>query len=92
MVHGSSIFSLGFHPIYRRDSAAFSTRGGPSSHHHAIAIDTRWRRCFWSWGGDDDIIADLVKKKLFVGVFAYSSHGTTFSPPVSSAKLFPALA
>ena len=26
---------------------------------------------FWSWGGDDDIIARLVKKTLFVGVFAY---------------------
>ena len=26
---------------------------------------------FWSWGADDDIIARLVKKTLFVGVFAY---------------------
>ena len=25
---------------------------------------------FWSWGADDDIIARLVKKTLFVGVFA----------------------
>ena len=26
---------------------------------------------FWAWGTDDDIIARLVKKTLFVGVFAY---------------------
>ena len=26
---------------------------------------------FWSWGADEDIIARLVKKTLFVGVFAY---------------------
>jgi type IV secretion system protein TrbL len=26
---------------------------------------------FWSWGADDDIMARLVKKTLFVGVFAY---------------------
>ena len=26
---------------------------------------------FWAWGADDDIIARLVKKTLFVGVFAY---------------------
>ncbi len=26
---------------------------------------------FWSWGPDEDIIARLVKKTLFVGVFAY---------------------
>jgi type IV secretion system protein TrbL len=26
---------------------------------------------FWSWGVDEDIIARLVKKTLFVGVFAY---------------------
>ena len=26
---------------------------------------------FWAWGADEDIIARLVKKTLFVGVFAY---------------------
>ncbi len=26
---------------------------------------------FWAWGADNDIIARLVKKTLFVGVFAY---------------------
>src|SRR5713101_6250783 len=36
-----------------------------------IAIDITLAALFWSWGGDDDIITRLVKKTLFVGVFAY---------------------
>jgi type IV secretion system protein TrbL len=35
------------------------------------AIDITLAGLFWSWGGDEDIIARLVKKTLFVGVFAY---------------------
>lgn len=36
-----------------------------------VAIDVTLAALFWSWGTDDDIIARLVKKTLFVGVFAY---------------------
>ncbi|SEO21222.1 type IV secretion system protein TrbL [Paracoccus alcaliphilus] len=36
-----------------------------------IIIDVTLAALFWSWGADDDIIARLVKKTLFVGVFAY---------------------
>ncbi|MBZ9956430.1 P-type conjugative transfer protein TrbL [Mesorhizobium sp. B1-1-4] len=36
-----------------------------------IVIDVTLAALFWSWGGDDDILARLVKKTLFVGVFAY---------------------
>ncbi|WEX11514.1 P-type conjugative transfer protein TrbL [Chelativorans sp. AA-79] len=36
-----------------------------------IVIDVTLAALFWSWGTDDDIIARLVKKTLFVGVFAY---------------------
>ncbi|RTM08825.1 MAG: P-type conjugative transfer protein TrbL [Hyphomicrobiales bacterium] len=36
-----------------------------------IAIDVTLAALFWSWGADDDIIARLVKKTLFIGVFAY---------------------
>ena len=36
-----------------------------------IAIDITLAALFWSWGADEDIIARLVKKTLFVGVFAY---------------------
>ena len=34
-------------------------------------IDVTLAALFWAWGPDDDIIARLVKKTLFVGVFAY---------------------
>ena len=36
-----------------------------------IVIDVTLAALFWSWGADDDNIARLVKKTLFVGVFAY---------------------
>lgn len=36
-----------------------------------IVIDVTLAALFWAWGADDDIIARLVKKNLFVGVFAY---------------------
>ena len=36
-----------------------------------VLIDIILAALFWSWAGDEDIIARLVKKTLFVGVFAY---------------------
>ena len=36
-----------------------------------VVIDVTLAALFWSWGADDDIVARLVKKTLFVGVFAY---------------------
>ena len=36
-----------------------------------IVIDVTLAALFWAWGADDDIIARLVRKTLFVGVFAY---------------------
>lgn len=36
-----------------------------------IVIDVTLAALFWSWGANEDIIARLVKKTLFVGVFAY---------------------
>ena len=35
------------------------------------AIDITLAGLFWSWGADEDILARLVKKTLFVGVFAF---------------------
>jgi type IV secretion system protein TrbL len=35
------------------------------------AIDITLAALFWAWGSDEDVIARLVKKTLFVGVFAY---------------------
>ncbi len=34
-------------------------------------IDVTLAGLFWSWGADEDILARLVKKTLFVGVFAF---------------------
>src|SRR5438445_9406671 len=36
-----------------------------------IVMDMTMAALFWSWGADEDIIARLVKKTLFVGVFAF---------------------
>lgn len=36
-----------------------------------IVIDVTLAGLFWAWGADEDIIGRLVKKTLFVGVFAY---------------------
>jgi type IV secretion system protein TrbL len=36
-----------------------------------IVIDVTLAALFWSWGEADDILARLVKKTLFVGIFAY---------------------
>src|SRR5246127_1126537 len=35
------------------------------------AIDITLAGLFWAWGADEDILARLVKKTLFVGVFAF---------------------
>src|ERR1700744_5112977 len=34
-------------------------------------IDITLAGLFWSWGADEDILARLVRKTLFVGVFAF---------------------
>ncbi|MDP0929698.1 P-type conjugative transfer protein TrbL [Paracoccus onubensis] len=36
-----------------------------------IVIDVTLAALFWAWGAEDDILARLVKKTLFVGVFAW---------------------
>ncbi|MCA0850690.1 P-type conjugative transfer protein TrbL [Salipiger thiooxidans] len=36
-----------------------------------IVIDVTLAALFWAWGADDDILGRLVKKTIFVGVFAY---------------------
>lgn len=36
-----------------------------------IVIDVTLASLFWAWGADDDILARLVKKTLFIGIFAY---------------------
>src|SRR6185503_11185270 len=36
-----------------------------------IVIDVTLAALFWSWDEGDDIVARLVRKTLFVGIFAY---------------------
>ena len=35
------------------------------------AIDVTLAGLFWAWGADEDILARLVRKTVFVGVFAF---------------------
>ena len=36
-----------------------------------VAIDVTLAALFWTWGADEDVLARLVKKTLFVGAFAF---------------------
>src|ERR1700692_2097087 len=36
-----------------------------------IVIDVTLAGLFWAWGADEDVIAHLVKKTLYVGFFAF---------------------
>jgi len=36
-----------------------------------IAIDITLAGLFWAWGADEDVLAHLVKKTLYVGFFAF---------------------
>jgi type IV secretion system protein TrbL len=36
-----------------------------------IVIDVTLAALFWAWGADEDVLARLVKKTLFVGAFAF---------------------
>src|SRR3546814_8329938 len=36
-----------------------------------IVIDVTIAALFWAWGADEDIIQRLVKKTLYIGVFAF---------------------
>jgi type IV secretion system protein TrbL len=36
-----------------------------------IVIDVTLAALFWAWGETDDVLARLIKKTLFVGIFAY---------------------
>ncbi|WP_204272305.1 type IV secretion system protein, partial [Escherichia coli] len=36
-----------------------------------IAIDVTLAGLFWAWGADEDVLQRLVKKTLYIGVFAF---------------------
>src|SRR5689334_25247980 len=67
------------------------------------AIDLTLAGLFWAWGADEDILARLVRKTLFVGVFAFMTGirsdipgqitaqvtEAVFDSPTGRAKLIP---
>jgi len=36
-----------------------------------IVIDVTIAALFWAWGADEDVVQRLVKKTLYIGVFAF---------------------
>ena len=54
-------------------TAAFAGTDGEAAYLAStlIVIDVTLAALFWAWGADEDILARLVKKTLFAGVFAY---------------------
>ena len=63
-------FPRGLHPLHRFRLRPARRRGRVLAT-TLIVIDVTLAALFWAWGADEDIIARLVKKTLFVGVFAY---------------------
>jgi type IV secretion system protein TrbL len=70
---GTGIIDQFLETFTRYIDSGFGLVGGEVGYLAATlaAIDITLAGLFWSWGADEDIIARLVKKILFVGVFAY---------------------
>src|SRR5712671_181155 len=70
---GTSIIDQFLETFTRYIDSGFGLLGGEIGYLATTlaAIDITLAGLFWSWGSDEDIIARLVKKTLFVGVFAY---------------------
>ncbi|MFO0405530.1 MAG: P-type conjugative transfer protein TrbL, partial [Labrys sp. (in: a-proteobacteria)] len=72
-MNGTGIIDRFLEVFTRYIDSGFGLLGGEVAFLAAtlIVIDVTLAALFWAWGADDDIIARLVKKTLFVGVFAY---------------------
>ncbi len=70
---GTGIIDQFLETFTRSIDSGFGLLGGEVSYLAStlVAIDITLAALFWVWGGEDDVIARLVKKTLFVGVFAY---------------------
>jgi type IV secretion system protein TrbL len=70
---GTGIIDQFLETFTRYIDSGFGLVGGDVSYLAAtlVVIDITLAALFWAWDGDDDIIARLVRKTLFVGVFAY---------------------
>ncbi|MGY3454042.1 P-type conjugative transfer protein TrbL [Bradyrhizobium sp. USDA 4353] len=70
---GTGIIDQFLETFTRSIDSGFGLLGGEVSYLATtlVAIDVTLAALFWAWGGEDDVIARLVRKTLFVGVFAY---------------------
>jgi type IV secretion system protein TrbL len=70
---GTGIIDQFLETFTRYIDSGFGLLGGDVSYLAAtlVVIDITLAALFWAWDGDDDIIGRLVRKTLFVGVFAY---------------------
>src|SRR5258708_26931065 len=53
--------------------SGFGLRDGEAAFlaYSVIVIDVTLAGLFWAWGADEDVLAHLVKKTLYVGFFAF---------------------
>src|ERR1700682_6597195 len=68
---GTGIIDQFLEAFTRYIDSWFGLLGGEVVATTLAAIDVTLAGLFWSWGADEDILARLVKKTLFVGVFAF---------------------
>jgi type IV secretion system protein TrbL len=70
---GTGVIDRFLEVFTRYIDSGFGLLGGEASFLAStlVVIDVTLAALFWSWGPDEDIIARLVKKALFVGVFAF---------------------
>ncbi len=70
---GTGVIDRFLEVFTRYIDSGFGLLGGEASFLAStlVVIDMTLAALFWSWSPDEDIIARLVKKTLFVGVFAF---------------------
>src|SRR2546421_2340421 len=70
---GTSIIDQFLETFTRYIDSGFGLVGGDVGYLATTlaAIDLTLAGLFWAWGADEDILARLVRKTLFVGVFAF---------------------
>jgi type IV secretion system protein TrbL len=70
---GTSVIDQFLETFTRYIDSGFGLLGGEVGYLATVlaAIDITLAGLFWSWGASEDILGRLVKKTLFVGVFAF---------------------
>jgi type IV secretion system protein TrbL len=73
MMGGTGIIDQFLETFTRYIDSGFGLLGGEVGYLASTlaAIDVTLAGLFWAWGADEDIMARLVRKTLFVGVFAF---------------------